>query len=160
MLKKSKKTVYKIKPYNFQLIENLIPINYVTLPLGLESLSVLLLRESADFLTFGENAGVDPATLDGRGFLGVVLSRSLTGSLWDRFMVLLGRVGGGPLGARKDRPFSGIVLRAVVWEPDVPHVFSFLSFGGSNLVKVQFFFLFFGEFLGGLRKVLRKKKKK
>lgn len=114
MLKKSKKTVYKIKPYNFQLIENLIPINYVTLPLGLESLSVLLLLESADFLTFGENAGVDPATLAGRGFLGVVLSRSLTGSLWDRFMVLLGRVGGGPLGARKDRPFSGIVLRAVV----------------------------------------------
>lgn len=143
MLKKSKKTVYKIKPYNFQLIENFkILINYVTLPLGLESLSVLLLLESADFLTFGENAGVDPATLAGRGFLGVVLSRSLTGSLWDRFMVLLGRVGGGPLGARKDRPFSGIVLRAVVREPDVPQVFSFLLFGGSNLVKVQIFFIF------------------
>lgn len=42
----------------------------------------------------------------------------------------------------------------------MPQVFSFLLFGGSNLVKVQFFFLFFGEFLGGLRKVLRKKKKK
>lgn len=41
----------------------------------------------------------------------------------------------------------------------MPQVFSFLSFGGSNLVKVQIF-LFFGEFLGGLRKVLRKKKKK
>lgn len=41
----------------------------------------------------------------------------------------------------------------------MPQVFSFLLFGGSNLVKVQFF-LFFGEFLGGLRKVLRKKKKK
>lgn len=41
----------------------------------------------------------------------------------------------------------------------MPQVFSFLLFGGSNLVKVQIF-LFFGEFLGGLRKVLRKKKKK
>lgn len=41
----------------------------------------------------------------------------------------------------------------------MPQVFSFLLFGGSNLVKVQIF-LFFGEFLGGLRKVLRKKKEK
>lgn len=40
----------------------------------------------------------------------------------------------------------------------MPQVFSFLLFGGSNLVKVQIF-LFFGEFLGGLRKVLRKEKK-
>lgn len=74
---------------------------------------MLLLRESGVFFTLGEKLGVDPATLAGRGFLGVVFSRSLTGSLCDRFIVLFGRVGGGPLGARKDRPFSGIVLRAV-----------------------------------------------
>lgn len=41
----------------------------------------------------------------------------------------------------------------------MPQVFSFLLFGGSNLVKVQIF-LFFGEFLGGLRKGFKKKEKK
>lgn len=99
---------------SFFLIENLIFINYVILFLGLESLLVFLFREFVDFLIFGENAGVDFVILVGRGFLGVVFFRSLIGFLWDRFMVFLGRVGGGSLGVRKDRFFFGIVLRVVV----------------------------------------------
>lgn len=54
------------------------------------------------------------ATLEGRGFRGVDLSLSLMFSLVFKLILLFGRVGGGPLPARKDRRFSEMVLRAVV----------------------------------------------
>lgn len=84
----------------------------VFIPLLIRSLLLLLILGDGDSTCI--KLGIDVATLDGRGFLGVDLSRNLTFSFECKLIVLFGLVGGGPAPAIKERRFSVMVLSAVV----------------------------------------------